>query len=67
MEEQALQASRDDLLEELLQLSRVYQNEPHNYTPQLYVLPTRAAALGYSERLSRPMLSSPMLKDMLGP
>ncbi len=67
MEEQALRASRDDLLAELLQLSRVYQNGPHDNTPPIHFLPTRAAALEYSERLLRPLLSNPILTDMLGP
>ena len=67
MEEQALRASRDDLLKELLQLSRECQNEPRTDTPLLHFFPTRAAALEYSGRLLRPVLSSPILTDMLGP
>ena len=67
MEEQALRASRDDLLEELLQLSREYQNEPRGGTPPIHFFPTRAGALEYSERLLRPLLSTPILTDMLGP
>ena len=67
MEEQTLQASRDDLLEEQLQLSHESQSEPHNDTPQIHVFPTRAEALEYSERLLRPLLSSSILTDMLRP
>lgn len=65
--EQGLQASRDDLLEELLQLSREYQGEPHDDTPRIQIFPTRAEALKYSERLLRPLLSNSILTDMLGP
>ncbi len=67
MEEQALRASQDDLLKELLQLSREYQNEPHDDTPQMHFLPTRAEALEYSGHLLRPLSSTPILTDMLGP
>lgn len=67
MEEQALQASQDDLLKELLQLSRECQNEPHTDMPLLHFLPTRVEALEYSGHLLRPLLSTPILTDMLGP
>lgn len=67
MEEQALQASQGDLLEELLRLSRECRSKPRDDTPLIHFFPTRAEALEYSEHLLRPVLSSPILTDMLGP
>ena len=67
MAEQALRASQDDLLAELLQLSHEYQNGLHNDMSPLHFFPTRAEALEYSERLLRPLLSTPILTGMLGP
>lgn len=61
MEEQALRASQDDLLEELLQLSHEYQSEPHDDTPPIHLSSIRAEALEYSERLLRPLLSTSIL------
>lgn len=67
MEEQALRASQDDLLKELVQLSREYQSEPRSGMLQMHFFPTLAEAREYSERLLHPVLSSPILTDMLGP
>lgn len=65
MEGAAFQASRDDLLEELLQVSRECQTEPPGNTPRLNLFPTRAEVLEYTGHLLRPLLSTPILTDML--